>query len=53
MTSALEQVLTDVGNGLAGLFNGIAVPLGTLLIVIMVVGAIGAILYSVAKVVSK
>jgi len=46
-------VLDDVGNGLGDLFSEIAVPLGTLIIVLGVAGAIGAILYGVGKLISK
>ena len=46
-------VLDDTGNGLGDLFDGIAIPMGTLLIVMSIAGAVGAILYGVAKNISS
>ena len=45
----INDTLVDVGLGLGSLFDGIAVPLGTLLIVVSIAGAVGAILYGIAK----
>jgi len=45
----INDTLTDVGTGLGALFDGIAIPLGTLVIILTVASAIGAILYGVAK----
>ena len=49
----IDAVLTDVGDGLGSLFDGIAIPLGTLLIVVGIAGAVVAMLYAVAKVITK
>lgn len=49
----IQTVLNETGEGLGDLFDGIAVPLGTLLIVVMVASAIGAILYGVAKAITS
>jgi nitrate reductase gamma subunit len=40
----LEQTLKSIGDGLGGIFNGIAVPLGTLIIILGIAGAIGVLL---------
>ena len=48
----INDTLVDVSLGLGSLFDGIAVPLGTLLIVVAIAGAVGAILYGIAKAVS-
>ena len=42
-------ILNDTGQGMGGLFDAIAVPIGTFVIVLTVAGAVGAILYGVAK----
>ena len=49
----INDTLVDVGDGLGSLFDGIAVPLGTLLIVVSIAGAVGAILYGIAKAISS
>jgi len=49
----INDTLVDVGDGLGSLFDGIAIPLGTLLIVVSIAGAVGAILYGVAKVIGN
>jgi len=49
----INTTLSDVGSGLGNLFDAIAIPLGTLVIVLAIAGAVGAILYGVAKIVSK
>ena len=49
----INDTLVDVGLGLGSLFDGIAVPLGTLLIVVAIAGAVGAILYGVASVIGR
>ena len=49
----INDTLSDTGSGLGALFDGIAIPLGTLLIVVSIAGAVGAILYGVAKNISK
>jgi len=46
---ALNDTLADVGDGLGLLFDGIALPLGTLVIILAIAGAVGAILASVAS----
>jgi len=46
-------ILDDTGNGLGDLFDGLAIPLGTLLIVVAIAGAVGAILYGVAKSITR
>lgn len=51
--NALDCVLNDTGEGLGDLFDGIAVPVGTLVIVVVVATAVGAILYGVAKAVTS
>ena len=45
----INDTLVDVGDGLGSLFSGIATPLGTLLIVVGIAGAVVAILYAVAS----
>lgn len=45
----MECVLTDVGSGLGSFLTSIAVPMGTLLIVVAIAGAVGAIFYGIAK----
>ena len=47
------DVLTDVGDGLGALFEAIAVPLGTLLIVVGVAGGVVAMLYAISRSISK
>ena len=42
-------VTQEVGSGLAGFLTSIAVPLGTLLIIVAIAGAVGAIFYGIAK----
>jgi len=49
----INTTLSDVGSGLGALFDAIAVPLGTLLIVVAIAGAVGAILYGVAKMITR
>jgi len=49
----INDTLSDTGSGLGALFDAIAIPLGTLLIVVSIAGAVGAILYGVAKSISK
>jgi hypothetical protein len=53
MTADLNSTLTSVGTVLGALFNAIAVPLGTLLIVVIIAGAVGAILYGIATKIGK
>ena len=47
------DVLTDVGDGLGALFDAIAIPLGTLLIVVGVAGGVVAMLYGITRVIGK
>ena len=49
----INTTLSDVGSGLGNLFDAIAVPMGTLVIILAVAGAVGAILYGVATMISK
>ena len=42
-------VLDDTGGGLGGLFDGIAIPIMTMVILLGVATGVGAILYGVAK----
>jgi len=49
----INDTLVDVGAGLGSLFSAIDTPLGTLLIVVSIAGAVGAILYGVAKAVTN
>jgi len=46
---ALNDTLKDVGDGLGTLFDGIALPLGTLIIILAIAGAVGAILAAIAS----
>ena len=49
----INTTLTDVGGGLGALFDGIAIPLGTLLIVVGIAGAVVGMLYAIAKVIGR
>jgi len=49
----VDTLLTDVGDGLGGIFDGIALPLATLVILLVVAGMVGAILSSVASVIKR
>jgi hypothetical protein len=48
----IETVLTDIGNGLGALFDGIAVPVTTLVILLGIAVGVGAIIMSIAHRVS-
>lgn len=41
--------LDDVGEGMGGLFSDIAVPIGTILLVVGIVGGVVAIFYAISK----
>ena len=45
----INDTLSDVGAGLGSLLTSIAVPVGTILAVVISITAVGAILYGVAK----
>jgi len=45
----LETMLTDAGAGVGALFDGIALPLATLIILLGIAGGIGAIIVAVAS----
>jgi hypothetical protein len=45
----IATTLTDVGDGVGGLFDGIAIPLMTLVILLGIATGVGAILYGIAK----
>ena len=45
----INTTLQDVGEGLGAFLTSIAVPLGTLLIIVAIAGAVGAIFYGIAK----
>jgi len=45
----IHCVLTDTGAGLGAIFDGIAIPIFTLVLILTIAGAVGAILYGVAK----
>ena len=47
--SNMKCTFDDVGEGLEDLFTGIGVPLGTLLIIVGIAGAVVAIMYGIAK----
>ena len=49
----LRDVLKDVGDGLSGMFTGMALPLGTLIIIFAIAGAVGAILFAVVIVIRR
>lgn len=44
----LNDTLQEVGAGMGGLFDSIAVPLGTLLLVVGIVSGVVAIFYAIA-----
>ena len=48
----INDTLTDVGDGLGSLLTSIAVPVGTILVIVISISAVGAILYGVAKAIS-
>jgi hypothetical protein len=47
--SALNDTLQSVGTGLGYLFDGIAVPLGTLVIILAIAGGIGVMLTNIFR----
>jgi len=49
----LNNTLQDVGSGLGSLFDGIALPLTTLVIFLVIAGAVGAILGAVATLIRR
>lgn len=49
----LNNTLNEVGDGLGSLFDAIDVPLGTLIIILSIAAAVGAILSAVAMVIRK
>jgi len=49
----LRDVLKDVGDGLGTFFTGMALPLGTLIIIVVIAGTMGAILLAVVVVIRK
>jgi hypothetical protein len=49
----INTTLSEVGTGVGGLFDGIAIPLMTLVILLGVATGVGAILYGIAKRISE
>jgi hypothetical protein len=49
MAATINSTLTGVGDGLGALFDGIAVPLTTLLILLGIATGIGLIFMAIAK----
>lgn len=49
----INSTLYSVGTGLGDLFDGIAVPLGTLIILIGIAGAIIGLLYGIPKLMGR
>lgn len=45
----LNDTLTDVGDGLGALFDGIAIPLGTLIMLIGIAGAVVGLLMGIPR----